>query len=88
MLARSRRFLALLVCALAVVPAGATSESAKAEAQLRDIRAEIERVRSQVQRDAAERERLARRLRDAEQSASAARAERAVRVQRRAVLAL
>jgi septal ring factor EnvC (AmiA/AmiB activator) len=95
MLARSRRFLALLVCALAVVPAGATSESAKAEAQLRDIRAEIERVRSQVQRDAAERERLARRLRDAEQSASAARAERdrlrreqAERVQRRAELAL
>ena len=95
MFARSRRFLALLVCALAVVPAGATSESAKAEAQLRDIRAEIERVRSQVQRDAAERERLARRLRDAEQSASAARAERdrlrreqAERVQRRAELAL
>ena len=95
MLARSRRFLALLVCALAAVPAGATSESAKAEAQLRDIRAEIERVRSQVQRDAAERERLARRLRDAEQSASAARAERdrlrreqAERVQRRAELAL
>jgi septal ring factor EnvC (AmiA/AmiB activator) len=95
MLARSRRLLALLVCALAVVPAGATSESAKAEAQLRDIRAEIERVRSQVQRDAAERERLARRLRDAEQSASAARAERdrlrreqAERVQRRAELAL
>ena len=95
MLARSRRFLALLVCALAVVPAGATSESAKAEAQLRDIRAEIERVRSQVQRDAAERERLARRLRDAEQSATAARAERdrlrreqAERVQRRAELAL
>jgi septal ring factor EnvC (AmiA/AmiB activator) len=95
MLARSRRLLALLVCALAVVPAGATSESAKAEAQLRDIRAEIERVRSQVQRDAAERERLARRLRDAEQSATAARAERdrlrreqAERVQRRAELAL
>lgn len=43
---------------------------------MREIRAEVDRVRAQVRRDAAERERLSRRLRDAEQSVAAARAER------------
>lgn len=48
---------------------------ARAEAELRQIRKEIERVRGQVSRDAAERDRLARDLRRAEQSASGVRGE-------------
>lgn len=69
----------LLSSAILVAPAAlaqSESRSSRAEAQLREIRAEVDRVRDQVRRDAAERERLARRLRDAEQSVAAARAER------------
>lgn len=69
----------LLFSAILALPAAlpqSESRSSRAEAQLREIRAEIDRVRGQVRRDAAERERLARRLRDAEQSVAAARAER------------
>jgi septal ring factor EnvC (AmiA/AmiB activator) len=69
----------LLFSAILALPAAlpqSETRSAKAEAQLREIRAEIDRVRGQVRRDAAERERLSRRLRDAEQSVAAARAER------------
>lgn len=96
MSARWWRFLLLFSAILALPPALPQSESrsSKAEAQLRDIRAEIDRVRGQVRRDAAERERLARRLRDAEQSVADARterdrlrAERDERARRRAELA-
>jgi len=68
-------------------------DRAKAEAELRQIQKEIERVRGQVSRDAAERDRLARDLRRAEQSASGVRGEmsrlrreRAERSRRRAEL--
>lgn len=94
----ARRWRSLLLCsAILALPAAlpqTESRSSKAEAQLREIRAEIDRVRSQVRRDAAERERLSRRLRDAEQSVVAARterdrlrAERDERARRRAELA-
>jgi septal ring factor EnvC (AmiA/AmiB activator) len=68
-------------------------DRAKAEAELRQIRKEIDRVRGQVSRDAAERDRLARDLRRAEQSASGVRGEmsrlrreRSERTRRRAEL--
>ncbi|NBU25359.1 MAG: hypothetical protein EBS39_07035 [Gammaproteobacteria bacterium] len=57
--------------------AGAQAEpardAARAEADLKRLRAEIDRIRGQVARDAAERDRLARSLRSAEQAAAAAR---------------
>ena len=54
---------------------GGGQDQAKAEAELRQIQKEIERVRGQVSRDAAARDRLARDLRRAEQSASGVRGE-------------
>jgi septal ring factor EnvC (AmiA/AmiB activator) len=50
-------------------------DAARAEADLNRLRGEIERIRGQIARDAAERDRLARSLRQAEQSAAAARTE-------------
>lgn len=41
-------------------------DAAKAEAELKQLQAEIDRIRNQVARDAAERDRLARSLRTAE----------------------
>jgi septal ring factor EnvC (AmiA/AmiB activator) len=84
----------LPLAALAQAPSGKASDRARAEADLRQIQAEIERVRRQVGRDAAERDRLARDLRRAEQSVSGVRSEltrlrreRAERSLRRAELA-
>ncbi len=72
----------------------APSERAKAEADLRQIRKEIDRIRDQVSRDAAQRDRLARDLRRTEQSVagvreqmSRLRRERGERTRRRADLA-
>lgn len=48
-------------------------DAARAEADLKRLRGEIERIRGQVARDAAERDRLARSLREAEKAAVAAR---------------
>ena len=66
----------------------------QAEADLKRLQAEIQRIRGQVARDAAERDRLARSLRAAEQSALTARTElqrlqgeRGEREQRRSALA-
>ncbi len=71
--------LLLALPASAALPSAALAESsaptAKAEAELRQIQKEIERVRGQVSRDAAERDRLARDLRRAEQSVSGVRGE-------------
>ncbi|MEY3138297.1 MAG: hypothetical protein RL580_2029, partial [Pseudomonadota bacterium] len=50
-------------------------DAAKAEAELKQLQAEIDRIRNQVARDAAERDRLARSLRTAEKAAAGARAE-------------
>jgi len=73
---------------------GSQPERARAEADLRQIQKEIERVRGQVSRDAAERDLLASDLRRAEQSVSGVRGEmsrlrreRAERARRRAGLA-
>lgn len=70
-------------------------DAARAEAELRQLRAEIERIRGQVAKDAAERDRLTRALRSAETAATRARGEldrlrgeRRTREQRRADLAL
>jgi septal ring factor EnvC (AmiA/AmiB activator) len=66
----------LLIFAMVTLSAGvAAQDAAKAEAELRQLRSEIERIRSQVAKDAAEKDRLARSLRAAEQTASAARVE-------------
>ena len=50
-------------------------DAARAEADLKRLRGEIDRIRGQIARDAAERDRLARSLRQAEQAAVAARSE-------------
>ena len=50
-------------------------DAAKAEAELKQLQAEIDRIRNQVARDAAERDRLARSLRTAEKAAAGARTE-------------
>ena len=69
-------------------------DAARTEADLRQLRGEIERIRGQVAKDAAERDRLTRDLRAAEKSAGSARStlerlrtERRTREQRRADLA-
>ncbi len=69
-------------------------DAARAEAELRQLRAEIERIRGQVAKDSAERDRLTRALRAAETAANRARGEldrlrgeRRTREQRRADLA-
>ena len=66
-------------------------DAARTEADLRQLRGEIERIRGQVAKDAAERDRLTRDLRAAEKSAGSARStlerlrtERRTREQRRA----
>jgi septal ring factor EnvC (AmiA/AmiB activator) len=81
----------VLAAALALGQGGDTRET---EAELAAVRAAIERVRAQVERDEIERDRLTKALRTAEQSIGAARAglerlrrERAERAARRAELA-
>ncbi|MEY4357956.1 MAG: hypothetical protein RL469_1282 [Pseudomonadota bacterium] len=63
----------LLAGLLAGSGALSAQDAARTEADLKQLRAEIERVRAQVAQDAAERDRLARSLREAEKSAGAAR---------------
>jgi septal ring factor EnvC (AmiA/AmiB activator) len=80
----------LTLCAALTLPGGAAQgqsrpatepraaqprDAARAEADLNRLRGEIERIRGQIARDAAERDRLARSLRQAEQAAAAARTE-------------
>lgn len=66
----------LLLFATLTLSAGALAQdAAKAEAELRQLRTQIERIRSQVAKDAAEKDRLTRGLRAAEQTASTARVE-------------
>lgn len=93
MLGRTTRLLIVLAGAALVSVAGA-QDAARAEAELRQLRTEIERIRSQVAKDAAERDRLTRALRVAETAANKARGEldrlrgeRQSREQRRAELA-
>jgi septal ring factor EnvC (AmiA/AmiB activator) len=50
-------------------------ERARTEAELEQIRAEIDRIRAQIRNDGAERDRIARELRTAEQAVSGARGE-------------
>lgn len=73
---------------------GVAQDAARTEADLRELRSEIERIRGQVAADATERDRLTRELRSAEESSSSARAslqrlrgERETRERRRAELA-
>jgi septal ring factor EnvC (AmiA/AmiB activator) len=68
--------LGLLAAVLAATAGGANErDPAKAEAELRQVRQRIERIRDQVSRDALERDRLARELKTAEQSVGDARQE-------------
>lgn len=68
-----RTLLLLLVCT--VVAAAQGQDRRRTEADLKAIAARIEKVRSQVQRDAVEKDRLSRDLRAAEQSVAEARDE-------------
>ena len=60
---------------LAAIAPGSAQDAAKTESQLQQLRTEIERIRSQVAKDAAEQDRLTRSLRSAEQAARKARSE-------------
>lgn len=94
-----QRAAAACVLAVALLLAGGavsaqSQDARKAEAELRAVKAEIERIRRQVSRDQIERDRLARELRAAEVSVGTARealervrTERAARQARRAQLA-
>lgn len=65
---------ALLALGLAATPSLAQrADRAQTEAELGRIRSEIDKIRAQVSRDAAERDRLTRELRSAEQSVAGAR---------------
>ena len=90
---RITRWIPLLVSA-ALLSSAVGQDAARAEAELRQLRTEIERIRGQVAKDAAERDRLTRALRTAETAANRARGEldrlrgeRRTREQRRADLA-
>lgn len=93
MLGRMTRIL-LVLAGSALLGVAAAQDAARAEAELRQLRSQIERIRGQVARDAAERDRLTRALRAAETAANRARGEldrlrgeRSDREQRRADLA-
>jgi septal ring factor EnvC (AmiA/AmiB activator) len=89
----------VLLCALAAAPAGAApqhpeSDARKAEADLREVKSEIERITRQVSEEQVERDRLTQELRSAELSVGKARLslgdirrERAERAAQRAALA-
>jgi septal ring factor EnvC (AmiA/AmiB activator) len=86
--------LLIVLAGAALVSVAGAQDAARAEAELRQLRTEIERIRSQVAKDAAERDRLTRALRLAETAANKARGEldrlrgeRQSREQRRAELA-
>ena len=90
---RITRWIPVLVSA-ALLSTAVAQDAARAEAELRQLRTEIDRIRSQVAKDAAERDRLTRALRTAETAANRARGEldrlrgeRRTREQRRADLA-
>ena len=90
---RITRWIPVLVSA-ALLSSAVAQDAARAEAELRQLRTEIERIRGQVAKDAAERDRLTRALRAAETAAKRARGElerlsgeRRTREQRRADLA-
>jgi len=68
------RFL-LAVGVMALLSVANAQDAARAEAELRQLRTEIERIRSQVAKDAVERDRLTRALRSAETAANRARNE-------------
>lgn len=79
---------------VALLSPAVAQDAARAEAELRQLRTEIERIRGQVAKDAAERDRLTRAMRAAETAANRARGEldrlsgeRRTREQRRADLA-
>lgn len=75
---------ALAVFTAAVQPRHAlaqTSQQAKAEARLREVQQEMDRIRQEMGRDASQRDQLTRELRDAEVAAGAARNE-VLRLQR------
>lgn len=74
MLGRITRLMIILAGA-ALLSVASAQDAARAEAELRQLRTEIERIRSQVAKDAAERDRLARALRTAETAATRARQE-------------
>jgi septal ring factor EnvC (AmiA/AmiB activator) len=88
---RALPFLTVLLLATGSAPAGESPDKHRTEADLKAIAAQIERVQEQVRRDAVERDRLSRDLRESEESVSSARGTlatlRAERVERAAARA-
>jgi len=88
---RALPFLTVLLLATGLAPAAESPDKHRTEADLKAIASQIERVQEQVRRDAVERDRLSRDLRESEESVSSARGAlaklRAERVERAAARA-
>src|SRR5690348_11950779 len=92
----SRRFLqlALIFCLAAAVTAAEDPDPAKAEAELKAVRSQIDKVKAEMERDAGRRDQLTKELEESEKTVGAARGEldklrreRATHTARRAELA-
>jgi len=70
---RALPFLTVLLLATGLAPAAESPDKHRTEADLKAIASQIERVQEQVRRDAVERDRLSRDLRESEESVSSAR---------------
>src|SRR5262245_34352395 len=67
-----------LIAALGLVPGGGAAEDpnpAKAEADLKAVRSQIDKVRAEMERDAGRRDKLTREIEESEKSVGAARGE-------------
>ncbi len=71
----NRLIAALLACALAGSLAAANPDPAKAEAELKAVRAQMEKVRAEMARDAGRRDKLTRELEESEKTVGNARGE-------------
>ena len=85
----------LTLCLASAVPAAEDSNPAKAEAELKAVRSQIDKVRAEMERDAGRRDKLTRELEETERTVSGARGaldkirrERAMHTARRAELAV
>jgi murein hydrolase activator len=88
------RYLLALILLFCAAVAGSRDDPAKAEAELRAVRSQIDKVRAEMERDAGRRDRLAREIEETEKTVGSARVElerlrreRAERVAKRAELA-
>src|SRR3954469_2806209 len=91
---RRSAMLALMFALVPVLPGAAADDPAKAEAELKAVRSQIDKVRADMERDAGRRDQLSKELEESEKSVGSARGaleklrrERAEHTARRAELA-